>query len=67
MTKMESDWVKLATAARLAGVGRTSMHDAAARGEIPFAWTDHGRLFKVEDIERWKEEREMATKTKAVP
>jgi len=58
MTKIEMEWIPLAESAKLAGVGRTSLHEAAARGEIGFVWTRLGRLFFVDDIERWREERE---------
>jgi excisionase family DNA binding protein len=54
-------WVGLAAAGRLAGVDRTTVHRAASRGELPFAETSIGRLFRCDDVHAWVERRNQKT------
>jgi len=51
--RVESEWLTLAAAARLAGVGRMTLHRAAARGDLPYADTPMGRLFWTNDVAVW--------------
>jgi hypothetical protein len=50
-------WKRLAKAARLAQVGRSTLDEAAARDELPYIWLDDERFFKVEDVLTWAEQR----------
>ena len=54
-------WLRLAEAALLAGVGRTTLHHAAAAGEVPYAVVPGARLFRAEDVEAWASSRRTAT------
>jgi hypothetical protein len=57
-TSQATGWLPLNDGARHVKCGRTTLHMAASRGEIPFAVTPLGRLFAVEDLEAWAAQRE---------
>ncbi|MGH3056618.1 MAG: helix-turn-helix domain-containing protein [Gaiellaceae bacterium] len=47
-------WLRLAEAARLAGVSRMTIHRAASRGELVYVVVPGPtRLFRQQDVERW--------------
>ncbi len=51
-----SEWLTLAEAARVAGVGRSTMHEVARRGEVQFTvLASHGRPFRRADVESFRE------------
>ncbi len=50
-------WLRLGEAARLAGVGRTTLHEAAVRGDVLYADVGGIRVFRREDVEAWAERR----------
>jgi hypothetical protein len=50
-------WLRLAAAARLARVGRTTLHRAAAAGRVLYAIVDGQRYFWSADVLAWSESR----------
>jgi predicted DNA-binding transcriptional regulator AlpA len=58
-----TEWLQLNAAARLAGVSRTSLHRAAAAGELPFATIVGERFFTADDIAQWVAARRTAATT----
>jgi DNA-binding transcriptional MerR regulator len=61
-TNVQTKWLKISSAAKLVGVGRTTLHRAAERGEIVPVLVDGylggERLFRVKDLLEWKAARE---------
>jgi hypothetical protein len=50
-------WVQLTAGARLAQVGRTTLHHALANGEIPYATIAGERFVLVADLAVWADAR----------
>jgi hypothetical protein len=51
-------WLTISQVALLAGCGRSSVHRALVRHELPHAWTDLGRLVAEADAIAWAADRE---------
>lgn len=47
-------FLTIASAAKLAGIGRTQMHHAAVRGDIPYAVVGGWRFFRAVDVLDWR-------------
>lgn len=50
---MAEDWLRIGEAAMLSKHGRTTIHEAVRRGELPCACTANGRLFRRADVLAW--------------
>lgn len=60
-----NQWLSLTQAAQVAGVGRTTLHDALVRGELPCTPTSLGRLVHRDDALDWKASREQQKQKEA--
>lgn len=55
MTHIDLIAVSIADAARLSGVGRSSLYEAIGRGELPIRKRGRRSLVMVDDLRRWIE------------
>jgi hypothetical protein len=49
----ETEWARLARAALVGGVSRSTLDRAAATDELPFVWLDGVRHFALDDVHAW--------------